>query len=42
MILREKIRKHCFGYCGEKRMILRGKIEVLKRAKIWFFSKGVS
>ena len=39
---RNHIRKHCFGYCGEKRMILRGKIEVFKWAKKWSISKEVS
>ena len=39
---RNHIRKHRFGYCGKKRMILRGRVEVFKRAKKWTFSKGVS
>ena len=37
------IRKHRFWYCRKKTMILsRKKIEVLKRAIKWAFSKGVS
>ena len=39
---RNHIRKHRFGYCGKKRMILRGKIEVFKWAKKWSISKEVS
>ena len=39
---RNHIRKYRFGYCGKKRMILRGRVEGFKRAKKWTFSKGVS
>ena len=34
--------KTVFRYCGQKRMILRKKKEVLETAKIWTFWKGVS
>ena len=39
---RNPFRKHRFWYWGTKRMILRGKKKVLKRAKKFTFSKGVS
>ena len=39
---RNSIRKHRFWYCAKKRMILSGKIQLLKRAMKRKFSKGVS
>ena len=39
---RNHIRKNRFLYCRKKRMILKKKIEICKRAKKSTFSKGVS
>ena len=39
---RNYIRKDRFWYCGKKWLILSGKIEVIKRAEKYTFSKGVS